>query len=324
LLWIFFGLLEVSRSCHSWGVKKHPQKFPEKIITAFELHMREVLGFAPKTCQNHSRELSRFLDAAPIRKASDLKALAPPDLTSYVASRSAQCQPSSLHQIAGSMRHFLRFAKQEGWINDPLSLAVPKIACRVAKDLPAYLTGPQLELLLGSWDTNTPQGHRDLAIGLCLARLGLRAREVAALMLEDIDWRHGTLRLSQSKNGHPAQLPLSTEVGEAIANYLRKGRPACSCRQVFVFRQPVRPMNPQSISHVIRRALRACGIKAPRPGAHLLRHTLASHLVQNGATLKEVADLLRHRHINSTAVYAHVDIPQLRSVAQPWPKEAAL
>lgn len=306
------------------GVKKHPPKSPEEIVTAFEHHMREVAGLAPKSCQNHCRELGRFLDTMPVRKASDLQALAPPDLTRYLTGRSAQCQPSSLNQIAGSVRHFLRFAKLEGWITAPLSLAVPKIACRVAKDLPVYLSEPQLELLLGSWDTNTTEGQRDLAIGLCLARLGLRAGEVAALMLEDIDWRHGILRLSKSKNGHPAQLPLLAEVGQGIANYLRKGRPACSCRQAFVFHQPVRPMNAQAISQVIRRALRACGIKAPRSGAHLLRHTLASHLVQNGATLKEVADMLRHRHINSTGVYAHVDIPQLRSVAQPWPREVAL
>jgi integrase/recombinase XerD len=306
------------------GMKKHPPKSPEEVITAFERHMCDVVGLAPKTCQNHSRELSRFLDAVPVRKASDLKALTPLDLTSYLTDRSVQCQPSSLHQIAGSMRHFLRFAKQEGWIIDPLSLAVPKIACRVAKDLPAYLTEQQLESLLGSWDTNTAQGRRDSAIGLCLARLGLRAGEVAALRLEDIDWRHGILRLSQSKNGHPAQLPLLAEVGQGIADYLRKGRPACPCREVFVFHQPIRPMNAQAISQVIRRALQTCGIKVSRSGAHLLRHTLASHLVQNGATLKEVADLLRHRHINSTAVYAHLDVPQLRSVAQPWPKEAAL
>jgi integrase/recombinase XerD len=306
------------------GMKKHPPKSPEEVITAFERHMCDVVGLAPKTCQNHSRELSRFLEAVPVRKASDLKALTPLDLTSYLTGRSVQCQPSSLHQIAGSMRHFLRFAKQEGWMIDPLSLAVPKIACRVAKDLPAYLTEQQLESLLGSWDTNTTQGRRDSAIGLCLARLGLRAGEVAALMLEDIDWRHGILRLSQSKNGHPAQLPLLAVVGQGIADYLRKGRPACPCREVFVFHQPVRPMNAQAISQVIRRALQTCGIQVPRSGAHLLRHTLASHLVQNGATLKEVADLLRHRHINSTAVYAHLDVPQLRSVAQPWPKEAAL
>lgn len=305
-------------------MKKHPPKTPQKIVRAFERHMREALGLAPKTCQNHSREVSQFLDAVPVRNTSDLVALTPPDLTGYLTDRSAQCQPSSLQQIAGSVRHFLRFANLQGWIADPLSLAVPKIACRVAKGLPVYLSEQQLKLLLASWDTNTAQGQRDLAIGLCLARLGLRAGEVAALRLEDIDWRHGILRLSQSKNGHGAQLPLLAEVGQGIAHYLRKGRPACPCRQVFVFHQPVRPMHAQAISQVIRRGLQACGIKVARSGAHLLRHTLASHLVQNGATLKEVADLLRHRHINSTAVYAHLDVRQLRSVAHPWPKEAAL
>jgi site-specific recombinase XerD len=245
-------------------------------------------------------------------------------LTSYFTGRSARCRPSSLRQIAGSIRRFLQFARQEGWISDPLSLAVPKIANRVAKYLPVYLSEPQLALLLASWDTHTAQGRRDLAIGLCLARLGLRAGEVAALRLEDIDWRHGILRVSQSKNGHRAELPLLTEVGQGIANYLREGRPVCACREVFVFLQPVRPMNPKAISRVIERALRACGIHLPRSGAHLLRHTLASQLVQNGAALKDVADLLRHRHLSSTAVYAHVDLPQLRLVAQPWPKEATL
>jgi site-specific recombinase XerD len=305
-------------------VKKHPPKTAQEIVNTFEHHLREVVGLAPKTCQNHSRELGHFLDAWPIRETADLAALTPVDLTSYLTDRSAQCQPSSLRQVAGSVRHFLQFAQQQGWITDPLSLAVPKIACRVQKDLPVYLSEQQVKSLLVSWDPNTAQGQRDLAIGLCLARLGLRAGEVAALVLEDLDWRHGILRLSQSKNGQPAQLPLLAEVGEALANYLRKGRPACPCRQVFVFHQPVRPMHAPAISDVIRRALRACGIKVPRSGAHLLRHTLASRLVQNGATLKEVADLLRHRHINSTAVYAHVDIPQLRSVAQPWPQEATL
>jgi site-specific recombinase XerD len=303
-------------------MKKHPPKSPQKIIVSFEHHLREVVGLASKTCQNHSRELSRFLETEPIRETADLATLTPVDLTRYLTDRSAQCQPSSLRQVASSVRHFLRFAQQQGWISDPLSLTVPKIACRTGRDLPTYLTEEQLNSLLASWDPNTAQGQRDLAIGLCLARLGLRAGEVAALVLDDLDWRHGILRVSQSKNGHPAQLPLLVEVGEALAHYLRRGRPVCSCRQVFLLDPPPRPMGSKAISDVIRRALRACGIEVPRSGAHLLRHTLASHLVQNGASLKEVADLLRHRHIDSAAIYAHVDLRQLRSVAQPWPQEA--
>jgi integrase/recombinase XerD len=305
-------------------MKKHPPRSRQEILQSYELHLREVAGFAPKTCRNNGRDVSAFLEAVPIQHARELAKLTPVDLTSYLTVRSADYAPATLRLIAGAIRQFLDFAQQQGWTSHPLSLAIPKIACRTHHDLPVYLSEEQLGLLLGSWDLSTSQGQRDLAIGLCLARLGLRAGEVAALRLEDLQWRQGLLRLKQSKNGHPAELPLLGEVGESIANYLRTGRPACSERQVFLFHRPVRPMSSQAISSVITRALRSCGIQVPRPGAHLLRHTIASHLVQNGASLKEVADLLRHRHLNSAAVYAHVDVAHLRSVAQPWPKEATL
>jgi len=305
-------------------MKKHAPKSHQKILHVYQQHLREVVGLSARTCQNHFRDINRFLEAVPIRQATELAQLTPVHVTRYLTARSADYQPASLRQVAGSLRHFLRFSQEQGWASQSLSLAVPKIACRTHHDLPAYLSEQQLELLLASWHCSTAEGRRDRAIGLCLARLGLRAGELADLSLEDLNWRQGTLRLNQTKNGSPAQLPLLSEVGEAIAGYLRAGRPACSHRQVFLLHQPARPMDRKAISQVIRRGLRRCGIEVPRPGAHLLRHTLASHLVQNGATLKEVADLLRHRHLNSAAVYAHVDVPHLRPLAQPWPKEATL
>jgi integrase/recombinase XerD len=184
------------------------------------------------------------------------------------------------------------------------------------------LSEPQLAALLASWDRRTAQGRRDRAMGLCLARLGLRAGELAALVLEDLHWRQGTLRLRQSKNGSRVQLPLVPEVGRAIADYLRQGRPAGADRHVFLCQQTARPLTASAVSQVIQRALRRRGIVVPHPGAHVLRHTLASHLVQQGASLKEVADLLRHHSLDSTALYAHVDLPHLRSLAQPWPQKA--
>lgn len=305
-------------------MKKHVPKNHQKILQTYQRYLSEVVGLSPSTCQNHLRDISRFLEAVSIRRVAELAKLTPVNLTSYVTARSADYEPASLRQMAGSLRHFLRFSQQQGWTSQNLSLAVPKIACRADHDLPSYLSVPQLKLLLGSWDRSTAEGRRDLAIGLCLTRLGMRSGELAALMLEDLNWRQGTLRLNQSKNGNPAQLPLLSDVGKAIADYLHAGRPACSFRQVFLRHQPARPMDRKAISQVIRRALGQCGIEVPRPGAHLLRHTLASHLVQNGASLKEVADLLRHRHINSAAVYAHLDVAHLRPLAQPWPKEATL
>jgi site-specific recombinase XerD len=305
-------------------VKNHSSQSRKQILRRYGEHLGQVAGLAPKTCQNHSRDIGDFLEAVPIANSAGLATLTPVHVTSYLTAQSAHYQPASLRQVAASLRRFLLFAQQQGWINQPLSLAIPAIACRVHQGLPQYLSEPQLELLLDSWDLSTAQGLRDLAIGLCLARLGLRAGEVAALCLEDLDWRHGVLRLKQSKTGQPAELPLVREVGESIANYLRSGRPVCADRQVFLRHHPVGPMSRQVISAVIKRALGQCGLHIPRPGAHLLRHTLASHLVQNGATLKQVADLLRHRHLNSAAVYAHVDVTRLRTLAHPWPQEATV
>jgi integrase/recombinase XerD len=303
-------------------VKKHSSKSHQKILQAYHRNLREVVGLSAKTCRDRFRDVGQFLEAARIRRVADLAELRPGHLVSYLNARSADYEPASLRNIASSVRDFLRFAQQQGWTRQSLDLAVPKIACGTQNDLPAYLTRQQLKLLLASWDSDTAEGRRDLAIALCLARLAMRAGEVAALVLEDINWRQATLQISQSKNGNQAQLPLLSEVGRAIAGYLRSGRPACDHRHVFLFHRPARPMNAQAVSQVIRDGVRRCGIAVPRPGSHLLRHTLASHLVQNGASLKEVADLLRHRDLNSTSVYAHVDLPNLRQLALPWPKEA--
>lgn len=302
-------------------MKKHPPKIHQEILRVYRRHLCQVRGLSPSTCRQRFRDVRRFLESAAVRQIGDLARLGPARLVNFLSAESARCQPASLQNIASSVRDFLRFARQQGWTSECQELGVPKIACGARNDLPVYLSVQQLEALLAGWDRDTPEGARDLAIGLCLARLGLRASEVAGLVLEDIDWRQATVCLERSKNSSGAQLPLLAEVGEAIADYLRRGRPNCACRQVFVFHRPARPMTSQAVSAVVRRGLRRCGIQVRRAGAHLLRHTLASHLVQKGASLKEVADVLRHRELSSAAVYAHVDLPNLRLLAQPWPQE---
>lgn len=295
----------------------------QNILDAYQQHMCQVVGLAPKTCHDRGRHVSQFLEAVEIRRITDLTRLTSLVFVSYLTARSGDYEPASLRKVASSLRDFLRFTHQQGWTADAaLAEGVPKIAGGAHNDLPAYLSDAQLSTLLTSWDRTRPNGVRDLAIGLCVARLGLRAGEVAALRLEDLRWRQGTVRLPRSKNGGPADLPLLSEVGEALADYLRTGRPVTPHRQVFVFGQPPRPLSPRGIGCVIARALRRCDIEVPHPGSHVLRHTLASHLVQKGATLKEVADVLRHRDLNSAEVYAHVDVPHLRCLAQPWPVEA--
>jgi integrase/recombinase XerD len=302
-------------------MKKPSCRSHQKILHAYAQHLVRVRGLSPATCRHRLRDVRRFLPAARVRQTGDLAQLGPARLVSYLADQSAHYQSDSLRNIASSVRDFLRFARRQGWTSGAQELGVPKIASRGPNDLPVYLSVQQLKSLLAGWDPSNPEGARDLAIGLCLAKLGLRASEVAALGLEDINWRQATVRLGRSKSGRSAQLPLLAEVGKAIAHYLRVGRPRCAHRQVFLFHQPARPMSAQAVSAIIRCGLRRCGIHFRRAGAHLLRHTLASHLVQNGASLKEVADVLRHRELNSASVYAHVDLANLRSVAQPWPQE---
>jgi len=157
---------------------------------------------------------------------------------------------------------------------------------------------------------------------LFAARLGLRASEIARLGLDDIDWRSGTVQIRTRKTGHGALLPLPGEVGEALVEYLQRGRPASEDRHVFLLHaeRVGAPIDRHVVGDAVRRALRRAGIDAPTSGVNLLRHSLATGLVAHGASLKEIADLFGHRALSSTHVYAKVDLPGLREVALPWPE----
>jgi len=186
--------------------------------------------------------------------------------------------------------------------------------------VPKFLPAGSVQRVLDRCERNTPDGKRNYAVLLLLARLGLRACEVVALDLEDIDWDHGQLTI-RCKGGRWAQMPLPSDVGEAIAIYLRSGRPRCVCRRVFLrHRAPIRGFaHSITVSTIVRRALIRTGIDSVRKGAHLFRHTLATDLLRQGASLDEIGELLRHRSPNTTAVYAKVDLTALRTLALPWP-----
>jgi site-specific recombinase XerD len=153
------------------------------------------------------------------------------------------------------------------------------------------------------------------------AKLGLRAKEIAQLSLDDLDWKGGALCLQQTKGRRARLLPLPAPVGQAIAQYLRTVRTDTPARQLFLCLSQPRPLTAGAVSAAVAAAMRRAGLKVSRPGTHLLRHTLATHLVQRGASLKAIADVLGHRSINTTTVYAKVDLPRLARIAQPWPEE---
>jgi site-specific recombinase XerD len=222
---------------------------------------------------------------------------------------------------ASALRSFFRFLRVEGLRSDRLEDAVPVVPHRRDR-LPRHLDGETFARLIAGLDSSTPRGLRDRAIMLLMARLGLRSGEVTALTLEDIDWRNGTVRVRARKTGHGALLPLPHEVGQALVDYLREGRPSTTARQVFVVHRlrVGAPISSSIVNRAVGNALDRAGIDAPLRGGNLLRHSLATDLLARGASLIEIADLFGHRALTSTAIYASVDILALREVALPWPQ----
>ena len=228
----------------------------------------------------------------------------------------------SAKAMVTSLRAFLRFAHATGRTAVPLAGAVPAVASWRMSSLPRGLKAAEIERLLAGCDRETAAGLRDYAVLSLLARLGLRGAEAAGLQLGDIDWRAGEITVT-GKGSRTERLPLPAPAGEALAAWLTDGRPQCESRAVFVtVRRPYRPLTPESVRAVMGRACDRAGLE--RRGAHRLRHALATEMLRAGASLPEVGQVLRHRSLLSTSVYAKVDQNALRPLARPWPGAAAV
>jgi integrase len=252
----------------------------------------------------------------------ELGALTPRALLDFVLQQSEHYPPDQLQSVASALRSFCRFLCVTGRQERDLSAALPPIANPHREDLPRYLSAAQLDTVLGAFDRRTLVGKRDYALVLCLARLGLRAGEVARLTLDDVDWAAGCLRLTATKGRRERQLPLPAELGQALTAYLRLAPPPRPVRALFRTLRGERPLSARRVSQRAGAALARVGLATPGRRAHLFRHTLATQLVQHGVSLKAVADLLGHASLSTTQVYAKVNLPLLRSVAQPWPGQA--
>ena len=225
-----------------------------------------------------------------------------------------------------ALRSFFRFLQMKGICGEELVKAIPAVAGWKLSQIPKYLMKEQLAELLASFRRTKAGGVRDYAIALCLARLGLRRNEVAHLSLDDIDWRSGIIKISGGKDRRAAELPLPRDVGEAIVDYLRNGRTHTKERQIFIRHYPPigALLSEAAIGAAIRRGFNRSGLKVPSHGTHILRHTVATHMVQQGVSIKGVADILRHRSIDTTVIYAKVNLPMLFEVALPWPKKGVI
>lgn len=221
-----------------------------------------------------------------------------------------------------ALRMFLRFLIAEGRCAAGLDAAIPILAHWRLATLPRYLEADDVERLIASCDSASPVGLRDRAILLLLARLGLRAGDIVQLRLDDIDWKGAWIHVC-GKSRRRTRLPLTDEVGQAVVAYLEAGRPPTDTDVLFVrCRAPVQAFASHcAVSVIVDQAFRRAGVRRPSRGAaHLLRHTLATSMLRHGASLQDIALLLRHRSIATTQIYAKVDVVALRKIAQPWPE----
>jgi integrase/recombinase XerD len=292
-----------------------------KWLAEFDAHLDRTLGCAPRTRSNYLLYARRFLDECFGHTELEWQKLSADAVVDFVRREAAKLQPISCGQPVSAMRAFLRFLTSSGVVPAGLTGAVPSVRTWRHSGLPRAVSAEEIERIIAASDPNSAYGLRERAIALLLARLGLRACEVIALRIDDIDWSRGCLRIRAAKTHRERSLPLCQEVGDALAAYLKGARPASAHRELFLrWKAPFRPLRRSvSICTLIQKLLRRAGVSAHRPGAHVLRHSLATQMVIGGSTFKEIADVLGHQSLATTELYAKLDLGSLSEVAMPWP-----
>jgi site-specific recombinase XerD len=291
----------------------------EQLTRAYERFLSDERNLVPHTVAHRRLTASRFLSEKFGDGPLNLSKLRAPDITTFVQWHARDHGPFFARHLTTGMRLFLRYLHYKGLIATDLSLAVPKVARWSLSNLPKHLPAAQVRRVLRHCNRDSSLGRRNYSILILLARLGLRAGEVARLNLDDIDWENGLVTVYGK--GRWAQLPMPADVTRAIVRYLRRDRPRCESRRLFIREHaPIGGFSGAgAITSVVTRALAKAGVESARKGAHILRHSLATDMLRKGASLDEIGEILRHRSPDSTAIYAKVALDVLRTLALPWP-----
>jgi site-specific recombinase XerD len=298
------------------GRRPHPQPFVD-VVPGFFDYLVEERGLRPASIHGYRHHLDRFEAYLARIGLLSIGELSPTVLSAYIVERAGSgLAKSTVGGSAGVLRVFLRYAHREGVLGADLSGAVGWPQVYRLSNIPRSISWDDVNRVLASVDRRTEAGRRNYAILLLLVTYGLRGREVAALSLDDIDWKNDRLRVPERKAGHSTAFPLSPVVGEAILDYLRHGRPETSDRHLF-FRAvaPRRPIGAAAVSSLCRAYLLSAGVDVPRPGSHTLRHSAVQRLIDADFDLKTIGDFVGHRSSRSTEVYAKVAVEALREVA---------
>lgn len=291
-----------------------------KILGRYERYLRSERGLVAVTILNYGSFVRKFLGERFRKGPLHFREVKPSDISSFILRHGPTMSPRRAQVMTTAFRSFFRFLFQHGELKADLAASVPTVPDWRHSSVPKYLTSEEVERMLRACNRRTATGRRDYAILLLLARLGLRAGEVVALELDDVDWRAGEI-LIRGKGLRHERMPLPTEVGEALTSYLRHDRPTCRTRRVFVRMRAPRCgfYTHKALTSIVKRALLRADLHPALKGTHLLRHSLATSMLRSGATMAEIGEVLRHRLLSTTEIYAKVDFDGLRSVVHPWP-----
>lgn len=306
------------------AVREHPpDEHPlTRLESQYEQHLKMERGLSTASVRNYLPFVHRFL----VERFADapllLGELRASDSSAFILRHARSMSLGRAKLMVTALRSFLRFLLQHGEVDIDLAASVPAVSGWRQASMPKHLDSPEVQRLLDACNRNTAAGRRNYAILLLLARLGLRAGEVVALQLDDIDWRAGEIKV-RGKGALHDRLPLPTDVGEALAAYVLRDRPRCSSRHVFLrAKAPHRGfVSPAAVTTIVERAVDRAGLHPAVRGAHLLRHSLATTMLRRGASMAEIGQVLRHRAATTTEIYAKVDFEGLRALARRWPEQ---
>lgn len=291
-----------------------PEDLP--LVTGFIEWMRHCRGVTDSTLRGYRpviRDAIEALGGNPVDYTA-------PSLRAFVLKATKGASRSQGKQVVTAMRNFLRYLIAQGRCRAGLEGSIPTLAMWRVASLPRYLPAAEIQRIIDGCDHDTAVGLRDRAALLLLARLGLRAGDITALRLDDLDWDQASVRVA-GKSRTQVTLPLTQEPGDALVEYLRRGRPPASTDRVFVrMTAPWGPLAVSSVSALVSRAMSRAGVESRSRGAHVLRHSAATEMLRQGATLEQIGAVLRHQYLDTTAVYAKVDVKRLGEIALPWPE----
>lgn len=298
----------------------------DAFISAYSRHLAATRGLAPRTVVKHTRrvvEFMRFLDCDTC--LDRLHTVHTSDVEAFIRHMGRRLGRASMQAVITSLRSLFRFLTAEGTVSPHLNAQIDSPRCFREERLPRALPWNAVRALLRTVDRSTSKGRRDYAILLMAASYGLRSSELAALKLDDVSWRSRVIRVPRPKVGSPLSLPLTDDIALALLDYLRRGRPDSSHREVFLrVRVPIGPIASTAVNDVFDAWASRAGIRLPfrAGGPHCLRHSVAVHLLRRGASMKTIGDLLGHRSVESTSVYLRLQIDDLRAVAIQLPTMA--